>query len=533
MLSRYRIGVISRLSLANIKRKPKVLVNRIEEKSIIKKSDAEKITSVQETDIDPGVSKFLTVIPIKRNKNHRDVIIPKLKDVGVGFNKDSIDIFAEKLRNCCTLCDFTDNEADIQAKSNKTSELNDILLVVSNKDNVQLIPIGVIDILFSFFLSNLKREIPIVPAKYLCSEEEPSIIENNWPHLSIVYSILEKYQAASPKDEHFDRNFLDMMRKLLGAIDFNERKMVLVFFQQYFLSYPHNVLDLFQFFSATLSMYLSGAIYPFSVFPILVFFNTNVQRLPSLKELFFPVFFKHVVPLLFSKHILTFQESLTSIILFMISYDNRISTQILKDMFRKWPFASPAKQLIFLTLSGKILENISLQEFDVVAIPLAKVLSKCAKSDHNKIVEQSFIIWTNVKVVPLLLDKARVIMPIVLPSLMYTIKYHWNPEIQSSAMNAIKAIHNIDHFVFDDVTKKIQRNASKQNTKHIQTQKGWATIARTAATKDKEVNLARTLTDLQQRFGAGKTYDENGIEKPPDLSRKSSNTLPSLKSETL
>ena len=161
-----------------------------------------------------------------------------------------------------------------------------------------------------------------------------------------------------------------------------------------------------------------------------------------------------------------------------------------------------------------------LQDFELIVKPFSNILSICALSENYKIVEQSFLIWSNVKIVPLLLDKARIIYPILLPNLILSAKNHWNLDIQTGSFSVMKSMHSIDPFIFDEISKKNNRDNNKKKEKIILIHKGWANIARFAAKKDKELNLARILTELQFKFGDGKSLDDNNIQRNTNLYSK-------------
>ena len=71
-----------------------------------------------------------------------------------------------------------------------------------------------------------------------------------------------------------------------------------------------------------------------------------------------------------------------------------------------------------------------------------------------------------------------------------------------------------------DLLLKNNRDNNKKKEKIIFIHKGWANIARFAAKKDKELNLARILTELQFKFGDGKSLDDNNIQRNTNLSSK-------------
>ena len=81
-------------------------------------------------------------------------------------------------------------------------------------------------------------------------------------------------------------------------------------------------------------------------------------------------------------------------------------------------------------------------------------------------------------------------------------KEHWKSATQDAALNAIKSMHDLDPFMFDELAQAQKKGQSIQpdNDFDSQIHKSWAQIARSAAKRDKSVNLARVLAEIQVNF---------------------------------
>ena len=104
-------------------------------------------------------------------------------------------------------------------------------------------------------------------------------------------------------------------------------------------------------------------------------------------------------------------------------------------------------------------------------------------------------------------------------------KEHWKNGTQDAALNAIKSMHDLDPFMFDELAQQNKKGSSAANAANddqlMQLHKFWAQVARQAAKSDKNVNLARVLADIQIRFSKPpeapslkKPYDTKGSKSP-------------------
>lgn len=482
-----------------------------------KKADAKKQTS-EEPIVDAGVALTITTVPIVKLVHHKDLVLPKLPSLPDQIQRSTIPLIEEKIELCKKLCEFCDPNVDKEAKAIKEATLRELDSVFSDIENVRQLTATTIDKLFDMFSINIMRDILPVPEKYMIYDDEPPVVEVGWSHYSIVYQIMLNYQRHSPQDRHFNKNFANQMMTRLNSPDINEREQIVQFFSMYVKINPNEIKSYIKRFSFFLNAYLEDKNIPFAVTPILKFY---IEQFPLfIKDASFLMYMlsTSIIQLVSAQHIVTFLPLITQLFNFYISIDKSITIKIVRRVMSYWPETCPSKQPLFINLLLSLISNLSLKDFELISRPLFNLLARCATSSSAKVVESSFQIWSDGKIIPMILDNTRTIFPIIFPAFSVAIKEHWNTTTQNAALDTLKSMHDIDPFIFDEL-KMNKRVVNNQRDSVSSAHRNWALIARTAAKTDREVNLARTLADIQLQFN-NPHIDKNGKRSSSQLIHK-------------
>lgn len=470
------------------------------------------LTSSDEKSEDPiddvGVpTATIMSIPQVHYKHHSDLELSPIPEISKLIN--NFDLFIQKCQLCSKLCDFSDPDIEISAKRIKTATLQEIDSLFNNESNISLISNNseIVDELFLMIHANLFRGIPMVDPKHLIYSDEPPVVETNWPHLQYVYSILIKFQKAKPNDPHVDFDFLNKMYSLLEAPDIQERNHVLRFFNNFYKQYPDRLTNILYHFESIVRDYIDRQIPPFPIIPILKFYLSLLQE-PSynIREQILTHFFdSSVLPILSSQHILSFYSQLNEIFDFFISANSSNVSKIIKKLISLWPESAASKQMLYINLINSTARKMPPEEFPKLAPVIITLYSKVSCSSHAKIVQASLKIWSDVKIMPMLMDNTAAIYPLILGNIQGVMKNHWNSQTRNSALDAMTSMHDFDPFVFDELTQqelnKDPHSTSKQGLQiAAQEHRNWALIARIASKTDNSINLARTLAYIQYHF---------------------------------
>ncbi|KAI5525644.1 protein phosphatase regulator protein [Trichomonas vaginalis G3] len=483
-------------------------------------------SNTEEPIADDGVPNFLTTAPVVKRQFHTNVPFTKTPPFGSPFSQKDLDNFAKKCEQCSVLCDFTDTESDVQAKPAKTATLKEICDVITESSIVVLTGES-IDALFNMFYANLNRSIPPVEKKYLCYDDEPLIYEINWPHLSIVYNIIKNYQKLVPNDTRY-HTLRKTLSNLLRSADPNERDFILGFFTSYVTNFPDQLDSVMTDFAYKLVEYHEGGL-PFVVLPILKFFSEQLKLSKKISPLMEKIWSNSILPLISCQHNATIYPAFLEIVDTMATINPSITKSTLEIALHHWPESRPSKQISYFYLLNSLAEKLSLEDFSIMCKPLFKTYARCATtSQHAKVVETSFQVWANVKILQMIMDNTHDVFPIVYPAYQRIMKEHWKPATKNASLTAIKQMHDLDPFVFDELTQQAKKGSQQEDDTAQKIHKGWALIARTAAKSDKTVNLARVLADIQLKFAKVTPISETADQRKRSLPSNNSMGNPKI-----
>ena len=463
----------------------------------------ENSTKEGEPIADEGVPAFLTTVPITKRQHHTDAKFPKLPQLGASVDENWLKLFRDKCDACCVMCDFSDLESDVSAKTLKTNTLKELVEVL-NQNNISSFDEETNQSLFNMITVNLTRPIPPIEKKYLVYDDEPLIIEINWNHLQHVYAIIKAYYTVVRQSD-FYHQLRKIMNTLLVSADPNEREEILNFYKEYVKMYPDQMDSLLTEFSYKLIEYKDTRpiSLPFPVTPILKFIAEAIKNSDSITDHIDEIFKKAVVPLISCQHIVTVYPQLMAVIDAMTEKDPGIPKQVLRIALHHWPETCPSKQISYFFLLNFLIQKLSAEDFEQMCQPIFRLYTRCAlSSQHAKVIETSFKIWSDVKILQMIMDNTKAIFPIAYPTYQRIMKEHWKSATQDAALNAIKSMHDLDPFMFDELAQAQKKGQSIQadNDFDSQIHKSWAQIARSAAKRDKSVNLARVLAEIQVNF---------------------------------
>ena len=459
---------------------------------------------------DLGVPNYITTVQISRHKHHIDLQLPTLPSLPLPYIEKSLNLLNEKIELCNNLCDFSDNEADSVAKQIKTSTLKELIIFIETLTKIEIVPSSTFDLLFNMIQNNLFRPIPSIPKKYLTYDDEPLIIDINWPHLQYIYQLLLKIILKFKNLNNLSDKFAISLISLLHSSDPNEREQLRTFFSLFVTTFPNYEEIIIKEMSFLLVSYREKQSYPFSITPILKFYAERFRTKTTIDDLTYDIFMNYIIPLVSCQHVITIYLPITHVCDALMALDQSLARDVLRFSLKHWPESKPTKQINYIHFLNFLVEKLTSSDFSGMCQPLFRLYSRCALTSHAKVVETSFQIWSNVKIIQMIMDNTKDIFPIVYPIYNRVMKEHWKNNTQNAALSAMKAMHDLDPFVFDELAQSYKKGNAKKilDEKSGLLHKNWAQIARNAAKVDKNVNLARVLADIQLKFSKPITNED-------------------------
>ena len=530
MLTRYKghgpsmFTLYKRSNSSPILQKLGYLTNKQKKLKPLTESQSSENLNAEDPIADVGImNSAIRSVPLFHYGHHQDIEMDELPVISPPINNSNRELFYKKLEQCSVMCDFADPEVDLNAKRIKMADLQEIERIFSDENALRQLTKEDIDRCFQMINTNLFRGIVIIDKKYLIYDDEPPIEEVTWPHLQIVYSLLLNFQKTMPKDPHINSEYLKKVYTLLEAPDIQERNCVLDFLKKFIEIYPDTIPNMLRHFEAIVREYVDRLISPFPILPILNIFLVILKK-PNHDTNLTQTFFKNaIIPLISAQHIVSYYPLMSEIFNIFIEKDPEYTKTIIKRLVEVFPQSCPSKQQLFIAWINAVTGKLQPEEFETIGPIIFGLYANLATSSNAKIVQASLKIWSDVKIIPMIMDNTQTILPIIFPNVQNVMKNHWNQQARNAALEALNSMHDYDPFIYDELSQKAQNGAVNEKIASTQVPKhrNWALIARLAARQDGNLNLAKILADIQVKFSEVATNtDKKGKRSSQNIKPK-------------
>ncbi|KAI8451959.1 phosphatase 2A regulatory B subunit-domain-containing protein, partial [Phakopsora pachyrhizi] len=142
-----------------------------------------------------------------------------------------------------------------------------------------------------------------------------------------------------------------------------------------------------------------------------------------------------------------------------------------------WPKVNSPKEVMFLNEVEEVLDVIDPLEFQKIAVPLFKQLSRCVNSQHFQVAERALYYWNNEYIVNLISDNVQTILPLVFDSLYTNSKLHWSraygSQIHQLVYNALKLFMDMSPALFEECTDRYREGRQREQQRLINREQVW------------------------------------------------------------
>ncbi|CAG0915058.1 unnamed protein product [Notodromas monacha] len=401
-------------------------------------------------DAPPSVGAFLSLYEVDQ---------PKFSDVP---EKEREALFVQKIQQCCVVFDFVSEPlSDLKYKEIKRTTLHDMVDYVNTNRGVITDPIYAEAV--RMFAVNLFRALPPssnpTGAEFDPEEDEPTL-EAAWPHLQLVYEFFLRFLESPDFQPNIAKRFIDQtfVLQLLDLFDSEDPRE-----RDFLKTTLHRIYGKFLGLRAYIRKQINNIFYKFiyeterhnGVAELLEILGSIINgfALP-LKEEHKQFLLKVLLPLHKVKSLSVYHPQLAYCVVQFLEKDPSLTEPVIVNLLKFWPKVHSPKEVMFLNELEEILDVIEPAEFQKVMVPLFRQLAKCVSSPHFQVAERALYYWNNEYIMSLVSDNAKVILPIMFPSLYKNSKSHWNKTIHGLIYNALKLFMEMNQKLFDECTQK-------------------------------------------------------------------------------
>ncbi|XP_016992583.2 serine/threonine-protein phosphatase 2A 56 kDa regulatory subunit gamma isoform isoform X5 [Drosophila takahashii] len=408
------------------------------------------------------------------------------------------ELFIQKIRQCCTLFDFSEPLSDLKWKEVKRAALHEMVDFLTNQNGI------ITEIIYpeaiNMFAVNLFRTLPPSSnpngAEFDPEEDEPTL-ESSWPHLQLVYELFLRFLESPDFQPNMAKRFIDhqFVLQLLDLFDSEDPRE-----RDFLKTVLHRIYGKFLGLRAFIRKQINNVFYRFiyetehhnGIAELLEILGSIINgfALP-LKEEHKQFLLKVLLPLHKAKSLSVYHPQLTYCVVQFLEKDPSLSEAVIKSLLKFWPKTHSPKEVMFLNELEELLDVIEPAEFQKVMVPLFRQIAKCVSSPHFQVAERALYYWNNEYIMSLIADNSAVILPIMFPALNRNSKTHWNKTIHGLIYNALKLFMEMDQRLFDECSKNYKQEKQMEREKLSQREELWQQVESLAKTNPEWTKAAR------------------------------------------
>nr|XP_016992588.2 serine/threonine-protein phosphatase 2A 56 kDa regulatory subunit gamma isoform isoform X2 [Drosophila takahashii] len=407
------------------------------------------------------------------------------------------ELFIQKIRQCCTLFDFSEPLSDLKWKEVKRAALHEMVDFLTNQNGI------ITEIIYpeaiNMFAVNLFRTLPPSSnpngAEFDPEEDEPTL-ESSWPHLQLVYELFLRFLESPDFQPNMAKRFIDhqFVLQLLDLFDSEDPRE-----RDFLKTVLHRIYGKFLGLRAFIRKQINNVFYRFiyetehhnGIAELLEILGSIINgfALP-LKEEHKQFLLKVLLPLHKAKSLSVYHPQLTYCVVQFLEKDPSLSEAVI-NLLKFWPKTHSPKEVMFLNELEELLDVIEPAEFQKVMVPLFRQIAKCVSSPHFQVAERALYYWNNEYIMSLIADNSAVILPIMFPALNRNSKTHWNKTIHGLIYNALKLFMEMDQRLFDECSKNYKQEKQMEREKLSQREELWQQVESLAKTNPEWTKAAR------------------------------------------
>ncbi|KAH0798351.1 phosphoprotein phosphatase [Histomonas meleagridis] len=385
-------------------------------------------------------------------------------------------VFSQKIRVCSYICDFSDDQADIDLKKLKKSYLEEIIALINSQA-----------------LSSKNHEkggtLSVSP-----------IPDHPNSHLPLIYKVLAlTYHVFGKYDDIFNFEFIRTLFQYLRSSNVKERKTVSTILEHYiFCSKQHKDL-IYPMLIQELESSNYNSSPPFSIGVVLELFYHIFQRfIISNQE--FSELFNEILRILRHPYFCMFSDEYRCLIDFLTDVSPNILPRVVSSIIQHWPMTDSNKETIFIYLTLDLIPKMKVKTLSPFINRIFSIYGHCTSSLSLQVSEAAIKLWTITKFENVIYEFSAQAITFMFEPILNASKEHWSKQIREYAEQVLRIMPRINPRAF---RSKCSTNESNDNNEL----KKWALIARTASKNDRDINLGNKLSEITVIFSKDNIRD--------------------------
>jgi hypothetical protein len=206
-----------------------------------------------------------------------------------------------------------------------------------------------------------------------------------------------------------------------------------------------------------------------------------------------------VLPLLGTPHYCSFQDEMKDVLaLFVTRAPESCALPIATAILRFFPRSRACKAVAFVTLLAQVASS---REVRPTALPVARLLARCAASEHRRLVEPLLPVWSHPNIGACLAQHAREIFPAIAPPMAKAADNTWSPDVRATIGRILGALCRLDPEAYEEAMKP---DGARPPTAAVSDKRStWAAVVGAAARTYPEFDVTQMMAELEKLFSGG------------------------------
>lgn len=325
------------------------------------------------------------------------------------------------------------------------------------------------------------------PMDALDGEDDEPYLEPTWPHLELVYDLLQKLlqtkelESTLATEAGLDKRFVTQLVELMETDDPREREDLKVLVSRIFgkfSSFRSTVRRAIQSFCQRAVCLEHGEAPAYGLSEVLELLSQRVVTAFSspFREEQKDLLTQVVLPLYKLDFLSCFHSSLKDVVRLFCKKDATLIKPTAQALLRYWPQCASGKQTIFLGELEDLIHMMPAADFKAIATLCAHRISSCCISCHSEVAEKALGIWRHQPTVRSTVQNCRDDLPLIVSRLYSNITQAWGPNVMSRTMDVLKNFMEADRELFDNCSSKHRKQGDDAEKRESIRLKRWAKL---------------------------------------------------------
>lgn len=359
-----------------------------------------------------------------------------------------------KLKLCSAISGFSEDATPRMVHQRDTKYRTLLELCDISTSHSQLFTESSYEHLIQMFSVNILRPLPprINPTgeEYDPEEDEP-VLETSWPHLQLIYVLFIRFLEsphfdANAAKKYIDNAFVLHLLPLFDSEDPRERDMLKTTLHRVYGKLLPLRAFIRQCFAQVFDEASSGEC-QHALSELLEILGSIVNGFAiPLKEEHVELFTVHLLPLHKCRHLSTFYNQLVYCVVQFVDKDPQLATSSLSYLLKVWPRHCSTKEVMFVNECEEVLDISQPDTFPPsLQQKFFQRISQCVSSMHFQVSERALYLFTpSSAFIKLLRSAQSLAYPAIIPSLLSQSTHHWNKNVQSLILKALRIMMDLN-----------------------------------------------------------------------------------------